>query len=71
MSNPFPASFDSKCDMCGVRIPKENNIFAVDFLFICADCANSSWNVCGCGNFKKSEFETCFQCKLDNDDRAE
>lgn len=63
MSNPFPAHFDSTCDWCGDPIDEGDTTYAVDGSFHCEQCARDGNNVCDCDNFKKEEYETCFDCK--------
>ncbi len=64
MSNPFIARFNSKCQSCGEEMYEdETNVYVVDGLFICEDCAQQDNNVCHCGNYKKTEYATCFECR--------
>lgn len=63
MSNPFEAHFDSTCDDCGDPIDEGDTTFAVDGQYVCKSCAEKNGNVCHCGEFKKEEYETCFECK--------
>jgi len=65
MSNPFEAHFDKDCDDCGRPIDEGDETFARDGDFICRQCAEDGDNVCECGQFKKAEYETCFDCKHD------
>ena len=62
MANPFPAHFDSNCQSCGDDIWENDNVFVVDGQFVCPSCAKEAGNVCDCGNFKKSEYDECFDC---------
>lgn len=71
MSNPFPAKFDSKCQSCGEKIFEDENTYAVDGQFVCAKCAEENGNVCECGNFKKEEYDQCFECYEEEKDDAE
>lgn len=63
MSNPFITRFDSRCGSCGDIVYEGDEMFAVDGEFICRDCADINDNICECGQFKREEFETCFDCK--------
>ena len=63
MSNPFPNHFDSTCDSCGDDIFEGDLVFVIDDQFVCEDCADANDNICPeCGNFKKEEYEFCFEC---------
>ena len=62
MSNPFEVTGNLYCASCEVKIPKEELAYARDGEFICEECADADNNICGCGNFKKSEYETCYEC---------
>ncbi len=65
MPNPFPAKFNSTCDSCGNEIYEEEEIYAIDGDFLCGSCADANGNVCECGNYKKEEYEECFECKME------
>ena len=71
-NNPFPNRFDSTCDSCGDDLPEGEIVFAVDGDFVCLACADSNGNVCDCGQFKKEEYDSCFDCyekmKSENED---
>ena len=62
MSNPFKAQFDSTCNSCGAEIFDGDDVYAVDGDFVCEDCAEENGNICECGNFKKAEYEKCYEC---------
>lgn len=62
MSNPFTQQWLSQCDSCGDDIDPGDVVYAVDGSFVCRGCAEENDNVCECGNFKKSEFEKCYEC---------
>lgn len=62
MANPFKTKFNSTCDSCGDTVQEGDEMYAVDGLFYCHDCANENGNVCDCGNFKKDDYEECYEC---------
>ena len=62
MSNPFETKFDSTCNSCGEVVPEGEEMYAVDGDFVCKKCAEENGNVCDCGNFKKTEYDECFEC---------
>lgn len=66
MANPFSAQFDSTCDSCGDPIMEGDEIFATPEGFVCPDCAEEGGYVCECGNFKKPEYEECYDCFNEN-----
>lgn len=63
MSNPFQATFDSTCDSCGDDIIENEWCVADDGSFICEGCAEDQGKLCECGNYKKPNFELCYECK--------
>ena len=63
MPNPFETQFDSECQDCGDMIDEGQPMFADKGEFICYECAEERDVICECGNYKKSEFATCFNCK--------
>jgi hypothetical protein len=65
MSNPFNTQFNSKCQSCGEEVPEGELMYAIDDQFVCEDCASEGDNICECGNFKKEEYDTCYNCKFD------
>jgi len=65
MANPFSARFDSKCQECGDILLEGDDTFAIDGMFVCEDCAKENGNVCRCGNFKKEEYTSCYECAFD------
>ena len=44
-----------------------DQVYAVDGLFVCDRCVPIA-NVCECGNFKKEEFEKCYECSQERRD---
>lgn len=67
MANPFPARFDSTCDSCGDPLyTYDDDVFVIDGIFVCEDCARRGNNVCdSCGKYKKSEYDQCYECFMD------
>jgi hypothetical protein len=63
MANPFQAKFNSTCNDCSGTVEPGDNMFADDGDFICEDCATDRNIICECGNYKKEEYDTCFDCK--------
>lgn len=62
MSNPFNNQFDSRCGMCEGFVGEGDQMFAHEGQFICSSCANNEDLVCSCGNYKKAEYDECFDC---------
>lgn len=65
MSNPVPAFKNTSCDECGSVLEEGEDLFFTDDGRLCTDCADSKDYICDCGNFKKQEYGTCFECKDD------
>lgn len=63
MPNPGEAYKGTECDYCGEEIEEGENVFFEDGEKFCEYCAESNDNICDCGQFKKSEYKTCFDCK--------
>ena len=63
MSNPVPAFKGSSCNNCGEQIDENDDLYLHDGEKFCTDCANKNNLVCDCGNYKKEEYETCYDCK--------
>lgn len=63
MANPFETRFRSRCADCGDDVDAGDDMYAHDEEFICSDCANALDVVCHCGNYKKEEYETCYDCR--------
>ncbi len=58
MANPFPNRFRSRCNEC---YEQGDDTYAINGAFMCY-CADMSDNVCECGNFKREEYGTCYEC---------
>lgn len=61
MNNPSPAFRGTICDQCSEEIEEGDDVYFDDGKF-CVDCAEENGNVCDCGNFKKDDFKTCYEC---------
>jgi hypothetical protein len=67
MSNPFYAHFNSRCQCCGDDVLEGEECFAYEDEFICKECAEEANIVCPeCGNFKKPDYDTCYECYEEN-----
>ena len=62
MANPFLTQFDSDCNSCGDTVDEGDEMYACEGQFLCPSCADAGDYVCSCGNFKKSEYQTCYEC---------
>lgn len=63
MPNPFPSKFNSSCQNCDNHVDRGDSMYAHDGMFICQDCAVEGFLICDCGNYKKEQFKTCFNCR--------
>ncbi len=63
MANPLPAFPNTDCDGCSEEIPEGDSVYFNDGEKLCEDCAADGDYVCDCGNFKKSEYDTCYECR--------
>lgn len=63
MTNPFNAEFDSNCQSCDELIEIGEAVYADEGEFICTACAVESGIVCECGEYKKPEYNTCWDCR--------
>jgi hypothetical protein len=68
MANPFKTKFKSTCQSYGEIVEEGDDMFAIDGQFVCEQCAEAGDNICECGNFKKEEYDTCFDCHEENSD---
>lgn len=58
------ALYKTQCEDCGCIIAKGEHIYFDDSSKLCQDCARDAGIVCQqCRGQKKSEYETCFDCK--------
>ena len=65
--NPVPAYPNTSCDSCGEEIPEGDNVYIIDGQRWCEICADSTDNVCECGNYKKEEYKKCYECFKNED----
>ena len=61
MSNPFENQFDSECQNCGEKVEEGEMMYAFDGEFWCESCMSEE-NICECGNYKKEEYDECYDC---------
>ena len=69
MANPFPTKFDSECAGCGETVYENDDMFYDRGEYVCPACAAEQDVVCECGQYKKPEFETCYECKMEKYDQ--
>lgn len=62
MSNPVESFAGTVCDQCGETLEKGDDLFLVEGQRFCEDCADENNNICECGQFKKEEYKTCYDC---------
>lgn len=62
MPNPFLALKNTKCDNCDEYIDEGDDVYIHDGEKFCGDCAQSAGWICDCGNFKKPDFNKCYEC---------
>mgnify|MGYP001584089082 CR=1 FL=1 len=62
MTNPFETMYDKSCDNCGDSIMSGDLCYGTGEDFLCEDCASTQNLICNCGNYKKSEYDECFNC---------
>lgn len=62
MSNPFSAFPNTTCDGCDERLKEGDDVWIYDGQKLCTSCAESEGWICECGNFKKPEFNQCYDC---------
>jgi len=63
MPNPVKAFKNTTCDNCDESLEEGDDLYFTDEGRMCASCAHEEGYVCECGNFKKNEYEKCYQCK--------
>lgn len=61
--NPFEAKFSSMCTDCEMTVEEGDMMFSDSGDFICQDCADERDIICECGNYKKPDFEQCYECR--------
>lgn len=62
MPNPAPAYRNSSCDNCQEDIPEGESVFFDEGNKLCEACATDNDLICECGQYKKAEFKTCYEC---------
>ena len=62
MANPFETKFPSSCNNCDDTVEQGEKMFADKGDFICEFCAEQREVICDCGNYKKYEYDTCYDC---------
>lgn len=60
-NNPGIGFKNTLCDSCNAEIEDEK-VYFTDDGNICQVCASEFGVVCGCGSFKKPDFEKCYTC---------
>lgn len=63
MPNPAPSFYNTKCDECEDVIYQDDNVYFHDGEKLCQVCACDNNLVCECGNYKKSQYPICWDCK--------
>jgi hypothetical protein len=64
MANPFETKRSSVCDGCGEGVFQGDLMFAHEGEFFCEMCADEMDCVCECGDYKKPEYEMCYNCRF-------
>ena len=67
--NPSPAYKNTKCGSCDEYIEEGDDVFFYDDEKYCTDCAISEDIVCECGQFKKPEYDLCYECNKENQEK--
>ena len=62
MANPFESNYDNNCNSCGDKVYAGDDMYAHEGIFICENCAQLEDLICECGNYKKAEYESCYEC---------
>lgn len=62
MPNPITAQWNNECEGCEGTIEKGEDIYFTDEGKLCIECATDEGYVCECGNFKKPDFNRCYDC---------
>ena len=66
-NNPCPAFPHTSCDVCGEEMEEGDHVFFHEGDKYCELCAEDINIVCECGQYKKPEYETCYECKEKNE----
>lgn len=59
---PFKAYRGQICSYCGMQMSEGDDLFLDDSEKYCAECADELDLVCECGEYKKAEYEKCYEC---------
>lgn len=62
MANPFKIKGKKECDECGTELFDSDLAFFHNNEVICEQCAEEAGVICGCGNYKKEEYDHCYTC---------
>lgn len=62
MGNPYPAFKNTYCTDCGEEVEEDDDIYIYLNEKYCTSCAKRQRIVCECGNFKKPQYNTCYDC---------
>jgi len=63
MANPFKIKGSRECDQCGTELVEGDIAYFHNDDFICEECASEADVVCECGNYKKEQYPTCYECR--------
>lgn len=62
MNNPCKAFKGTFCDNCKNSIQEEYSVYLHDGNRYCQSCADDINIKCDCGNYKKDEYDQCYEC---------
>ena len=62
MSNPGIAYAGTKCDICEEFLQEDDDVYFHDGMKYCISCAEEEDIICSCGNYKKPEYDQCYEC---------
>lgn len=62
MANPFELYNDRFCDECGDYCLEGEMMYFHEDDIICWTCADMAEVVCECDNYKRPEYEQCYEC---------
>lgn len=62
MTNPMTVYNGTLCQDCEHGIEEGDKVYFCDDMKLCVNCASDGNYVCDCGNFKKPEFDGCYEC---------
>ncbi len=67
MPNPVESFGGTGCDECGEELFEGDALFFDGPKKLCEVCAGENENICECGNYKKSQYEECYECHRDDE----